>query len=117
MLNGSIQAHFRTRFSRTQRVVACLLLVMVVAFLVVNPLWECHDHLDNLRHLGPNGVLLIILLLACAGITLFKSLCAFGLAGLRTSPLSLHLCGRHRLCTRGILPSIFSADLALPLRI
>lgn len=117
MLNGSIQAHSRTRLSGAQRIVACLLLVMVVVFLVVNPLWECHDHLDNLRHLGPNGFLLIILLLACAGITLFKSLCWFRLAGLRTLPLNLQLFGTHWLCARGMLSSIFPADLLLPLRI
>lgn len=55
-----------------QRVIACLLLVLAV-FLVINPLWECHDHLDNLRHLGPHGVLLILLLVACAGVSLIKS--------------------------------------------
>ena len=90
---------------------------MVVAFLVVNPLWECHDHLDNLRHLGPNGVLLIILLVACAGITLFKSLCWFRLTGLRTLLQCSQLFGTHRLYDRFMLPSVFPADLALPLRI
>lgn len=109
--------HSRTRLSRAQRIVACLLLVMVVVFLVVNPLWECHDHLDNLRHLGPNGVLLIILLLACAGITLFKSLWWFRLTGLRTLPLNLQLFGTHRLCARGMLASILPVDLLLSLRI
>ena len=57
-----------------RRIAACLLLLAVVALLVVNPLWECRDHLDNLRHLGPNGFLALFLLFACAGITLFRSL-------------------------------------------
>lgn len=61
-----------TRLSWKQRVIACLLLVLAL-FLVINPLWECHDHLDNLRHLGPHGVLLILLLVACAGVSLIKS--------------------------------------------
>jgi hypothetical protein len=117
MLKGSIQTHSQTRSNWTQRVIACLLLVMVVAFLVVNPLWECHDHLDNLRHLGPNGVLLIILLFACAGITLFKSFCWFSLTGLRTLQLSPQLFRTHRLYARAMLPSVSPVDLLLPLRI
>ncbi len=111
------RVNYRRPLSRAQRVIACLLLVMVVAFLVINPLWECHDHMDNLRHLGPNGVLMIFLLLACAGIGLLKSLCWFRLAGLRTLPVNLQLSVTHRLCARSILPSVSSADLLLPLRI
>lgn len=117
MRNGSIQAHSRTRLCRGQRIVACLLLAMVVAFLVVNPLWECHDHMDNFRHLGPNGVLMMILLFACAGITLFKSLRWFRVGVLRGLPLSPQLSATHRLHAHDILPSILSSDFLLPLRI
>lgn len=112
-----IHAHSAIRLSRGQRIVACLLLVMVVGFLVVNPLCECHDHMDNLRHLGPNGVLMMILLFACAGITLFKSLRWFRVGVLRGLPLSPQLSATHRLYARNILPSVFSPDLLLPLRI
>jgi len=117
MPNGSIQARSRTRINRGQRTVACLLLVMVVAFLVINPLWECHDHMDNLRHLGPHGVLIMILLFACAGLTFFKSLHWFGLGALRSLPLSPQLSATRRPDAHNILPSIFSSDLLLPLRI
>ena len=81
MQKKSISAYSRTRFSRIQHFVASVLLIMVVAFLVINPLWECHDNLDNLRHLGPHGILVVFLLFACAGITLFRSLCWFRLTG------------------------------------
>ena len=47
-------------------------LLLMIAFFVVDPLWESRDHLDNLRHLGPHGVLFLLLLVACAGITLLK---------------------------------------------
>ncbi len=117
MRNGSNQANSATRLSRTQRIVACLLLVMVVVFLVVNPLWECHDHMDNLRHLGPNGILMMFLLFACAGITLFKSLRWFRLGVLRSSPFSPQFSTAHRLYGRDILPSAFFSDLLLALRI
>lgn len=62
-----------TTHSLRQRIVACFLLVLVL-FLIVNPIWECHDHLDNLRHLGSHGILIILLLVACAGLSLLKSL-------------------------------------------
>lgn len=114
---ASIQAHSRTRLNRSQRVIACLLLVAVVAFLVVNPLWECHDHLDNLRHLGPSGVLMIFLLFACAGITLFKSSCWFFLAGLGISRLNLQSLAPHRRNVPAIIRSVSFSDLPLPLRI
>jgi len=117
MLNGSIQAQFQARRSRGQKIVACLLLVMVVGFLVVNPLWECHDHMDNLRHLGPHGMLMILLLFACAGITLFKSCSSFRFIGLRTLPFNPQLLAMFRLHTGDILPLNFSDDLLLPLRI
>lgn len=58
--------------SLRQRIVACLLLLLVV-FLIVNPIFECHDHLDNLCHLGPHGFLVILLLAACAGLGLMVS--------------------------------------------
>lgn len=90
---------------------------MVVGFLVVNPLWECHDHMDNLRHLGPNGILGMFLLFACAGITLFKSLRWCCPSGSRLLLLNLKLFATHRLHTCGLFPSISSADLLLPLRI
>lgn len=69
-------AHIATARGRicasVQRIIAFLLLALV-SFLVVNPIWECHDHLDNLRHLGPHGVLIILLMVALAGISLLKS--------------------------------------------
>lgn len=117
MDTGSNQANSRTRLSRCRRFVAFLLLVLVVAFLVVNPLWECHDHMDNLRHLGPHGMLMIFLLFACAGITLFRSLCWFSLSALRTLRLAPQLYAGLRPNHRGIVPPVFFDDAALPLRI
>ncbi|TCK75888.1 uncharacterized protein DUF1625 [Acidipila rosea] len=61
------------RPSWVQRIIACLLLTLAVT-VIVNPLWECHDHLDSLRHLGPHGILVIMLMVACAGLSLLKSL-------------------------------------------
>lgn len=55
-----------------QRAIAFLLLVLV-SFLIADPLWELHDHLDNLRHLGPHGALLILLMVAVAGVLLLKA--------------------------------------------
>lgn len=60
-----------SRLSWKQRIVACSLL-MLSLFLVFEPLWECHDHLDNLRHFGPHGALMIVLVFACAGVLLLK---------------------------------------------
>ncbi len=54
-----------------QRIVALLLFVLL-SLLVIDPLWECHDHLDNLRHLGPHGMLVVILVIACASISLLR---------------------------------------------
>jgi hypothetical protein len=113
----SIYAESATRLSREQRIVAFLLLTMVVALLVVNPLLECHDHMDNLRHLGPNGILVMFLLFACAGICLLKSLLWFRPNGSRLLPLYLKVFSTRRLRTHGSLSSISSADLLLPLRI
>lgn len=117
MSNGPTQASSASRPSQGRAIIAWLLLTMVVALLVVNPLWECQDHMDTLRHLGPNGVLVMFLLFACAGITLFKSICWARLAGSRFLALSLNLFPSHRLRTRLLLPSIFSLDARLPLRI
>lgn len=58
--------------SLAQRLVAFLLSLLVMV-MVFDPIWECHDHLDNLRHLGPHGLLLIVLIIACAGISLIKT--------------------------------------------
>jgi hypothetical protein len=69
---------FATTLSWKQRIVAWLLFVVAV-FLVIDPLWECHDHLDNLRHLGPHGMLVILLLAACASISLLKTFQWLGL--------------------------------------
>ena len=117
MLKGPTKANPPARLSRGQRIVACLLLTMVVGLLVVNPLWECHDHMDNLRHLGPNGILVMFLLFACAGISLFKSLRWCRPNGSRLLPLNLKLFATHLLHTHSLLLAIFPADLLLPLRI
>ncbi|MGC9291442.1 MAG: hypothetical protein ACP5EP_01795 [Acidobacteriaceae bacterium] len=53
-----------------QRWLAMLFLIAVVALCVVDPIVECHDHFDNLRHMGPGSLLTVTLLFACAG-TLF----------------------------------------------
>ena len=117
MIEGPIQRNSPTRPSRVQRVVARVLLLMVVALLVVDPLWECHDHLDNLRHMGPSGILVIALLFACAGIMLFRSLCWSHLGGLRTLPFDPQLFSAPLPHACSAAPSIVSADLLLPLRI
>jgi hypothetical protein len=49
------------------------MLLSLVLILIVNPIFECHDHLDNLSHLGSRGVLVTLLLVASAGTTLVKS--------------------------------------------
>jgi len=101
--------------SRSQHVVASALLGLV-AFLVVNPIWECHDHMDDLRHLGSNGLLVIVLLMACAGISPLRSLCWFSLRALRVfswNPpvfISSRSCAGKFLCTPAV-------DLLQPLRI
>lgn len=63
---------FPKKCSLAQRFVA-FLLTLLVAVLVFDPLWECHDHLDDIRHLGAHGVLLILLIIACSGISLLKN--------------------------------------------
>ena len=67
-----------TLLSWKQRMVA-LLLFALLSLLVIDPLWECRDHLDNLRHFGPHGLLLVLLIVACAGISLLKSFLWLGL--------------------------------------
>lgn len=71
-LRAFIQAMMKGAYPFAQRFIAFLLLALV-SFLVVNPIWECHDHLDTLRHLGPHGVLIIVLMVALAGVSLLKS--------------------------------------------
>lgn len=68
----SIRMAPTAKISWKQRILGCLLLFLA-AFLAMEPLWECHDHLDNLIHLGPHGVPVILLLIACTGISLLKS--------------------------------------------
>lgn len=69
----SIRMTPAAKISWKQRIIGCFLLFLA-AFFVIDPLWECHDHLDNLRHLGPHGALVILLLVACTGTSLLKSL-------------------------------------------
>ncbi len=64
-----------TRACSSARHIVSFLLLTLVTFVVVNPIWECHDHLDNLRHLGPHGVLMILLTLAVAAVLLLKAAC------------------------------------------
>jgi hypothetical protein len=71
-LTRSHRAKAHTSTSWVQRLLACGMLLLA-AFLVLDPLWECADHLDDLRHLGPHGMLIILLLVACAGISLLKT--------------------------------------------
>lgn len=71
-LPSAIRAMLRDIVPAGRRVIAFLLLSLVT-FLVVNPVWECQDHLDNLRHLGPHGVLIILLTAAVAALPLLKT--------------------------------------------
>lgn len=66
-----------TKPSWKQRIIATLLLALSL-FLILDPLWECGDHLDDLRHFGPHGALLFVLIVACAGILLLKSKSTLG---------------------------------------
>lgn len=98
-----------------QRILACLMLLLSL-FLVLDPLWECHDHLDNLRHFGPHGALMIVLIVACAGILLLKSKNALGLLLLRIVAALLQPLALARVFTRTI-PTLAFATLPPPLRI
>lgn len=101
---------------RSGRRIVAFMLLSVVAFLVVNPLWECCDHLDNLRHLGPHGTLMILLLVAVAGLSLLKTLRWVWLNllsyWLKLSPSSFFVRSQP-----GHLRSALAIDIALPLRI
>uniref|UniRef100_A0A7V5CSE2 Uncharacterized protein n=1 Tax=Acidobacterium capsulatum TaxID=33075 RepID=A0A7V5CSE2_9BACT len=77
-LTRSHRAKAHAGTSWVQRLLACGMLLLA-AFLVLDPLWECADHLDDLRHLGPHGMLIILLLVACAGISLLKTFQWIGL--------------------------------------
>lgn len=112
-----MQLRRQTRSSYSRRLIAGFLLTMMVTLLVLNPLWECHDHLDNLRHLGPNGFLVMFLLFACAGITLFKAIQWGRPSGSQVLPLNPNLFPSDRLNLPESFSSFVSADLVLPLRI
>lgn len=113
---GTMKTRAQASLCLGQRIVACLLFAIVV-FFVVNPVWECHDHMDNLRHFGSHhGFLVILLLVACAGISLLKSLRWFSLNLLRVSLFSPQLFAIPRQsCDK--LRRILTGDLLLPLRI
>ena len=91
-------------------------MLLLSFFLVLDPLWECHDHLDNLRHFGPHGALMIVLFVACAGILLLKSKNALGLLLLRIVAVLLRPLVTMRASTRAI-PSLAFAIIPLSLRI
>jgi len=63
----------RRLFELLRRSLAGLLLAMVVVLLAIDPLWEYADHLDDLRHLGPHGILVVFLVLAWGCVTLFRT--------------------------------------------
>ena len=98
-----------------QRILACLMLLLSL-FLVFDPLWECHDHLDNLRHFGPHGALMIVLIVACAGILLLKSKSLLGLLLLRIVAALLRPMALAQTLARTV-PTIDFAILPPPLRI
>ncbi len=112
---GSLRSDAPDRPSWVQRVIACLLLILAV-IVIVNPLWECHDHLDSLRHLGPHGILMIMLSVACAGLCLLKSMRWLSLSVLYSILQSLQ--------TFAVVPLVSdkplcatASELPLPLRI
>jgi hypothetical protein len=93
---GSIRIEDPATRSLAQRIIACLLLLFVV-FMVVNPICECHDHMDNLRHLGSHGFLVTLLLVVCAGISLVKLLRILSinaLCSILRNPQSIAIPGR-----------------------
>lgn len=98
-----------------QRILACLMLLLSL-FLVLDPLWECQDHLDDLRHFGPHGALMIVLIVACAGILLLKSKNALGLLLLPLIAGMLQPLAAAHATTRSIASLAF-ATLPPPLRI
>jgi hypothetical protein len=100
-----------------RRWIAGLLLGLMITLLVLNPLWECHDRLDNLRHLGPHGFLVMFLLFACAGITLFQAIRWGRPGGSQLMPLHLNILASDARGLSHPVCSFVSADLVLPLRI
>ncbi len=107
---------FMTSGQRSGRRIVAFLLLSIMAFIVANPIWECFDHLDNLRHLGPHGILVILLLVAIAGVSLLK---IPRLIWLMVLSCWLDCCASEFLVRRQTvaLPSSLSFPLALPLRI
>jgi len=112
---GTLRRDAPDRPSLGQRTIACLLLTLAV-IVVVNPLWECHDHLDSLRHLGPHGILMIMLAVACAGLSLLKSLRWLSLSVLYSILRSLQTFAVAPLVSQKPLCALTS-ELPLPLRI
>ncbi len=92
-------------------------MLLLSLFLVIDPLWECHDHLDNLRHFGPHGALMIVLVVACAGIILLKSKSALGLLLLRIVAALLRPIALARASAACIITTLAFATLPPPLRI
>ena len=96
-----------------RRTVAFLLLSWVT-LLVIDPIWECRQHLDNLRHLGPHGVLLVMLIVALAGVTLFKSVPSLLACCLASIAIAARSLARHPLASAACSPAPESRS---PLRI
>lgn len=103
------------KLSWKQRIIACLLLLLSL-FLVIDPLWECHDHLDDLRHFGPHGALLFVLIIACAGILLLTSKVGLGIGLLSVIAGILLPLKAAQAASRSVSSLVF-ATLPPPLRI
>lgn len=91
-------------------------LLLVVAFIVVNPLCECYDHMDNLRHLGSHGILIVLLMVALAGISLLQSLHWFLLPFVSSIVLQLPWSCPIRISTSRFLFALSECSI-LPLRV
>lgn len=110
------RAPLRTNTASPSRRWVAYVLLAAVVFLVVNPIFEAQDRMDNVVHFGSNGFLLIVLLIACAGAMLLKSL-------LWISPNTLGVflpspqTSAMRPTMREKLLCILSVDLQLPLRV
>jgi hypothetical protein len=87
-------AHRRQRLVMAQRWLAMLFLIAVVALCVVDPIVECHDHFDNLRHMGPGSLLTVTLLFACAGTLLFLTVRVLRILLLRYAAVLEGVCTR-----------------------
>lgn len=72
LLRAVIPVMIKRVYPFARRIIAFLLLALV-SLVVVDPVWEIHDHLDTLRHLGPHGMLTILLIVALAGVSLLIS--------------------------------------------